>query len=88
MRLLLFSRDTCGSCKKWKPVCYQIAEELGIELQEMDDKEEMKERSIKGLPTTLLLDDDGKEIWSILGNVNRDKAINDLRGFINGGKGD
>ena len=49
MRLLLFSRDTCGSCKKWMPIIQEISDELNLPLEISDDKEEMNERSIKGL---------------------------------------
>jgi thioredoxin-related protein len=88
MRLLLFSRYTCGSCKKWLPVIQEISDELNLPLEILDDKEEMKKRSIKGLPTTILLDDEGNEIYSILGNVSKDKCLESIKYYIDGGKGD
>lgn len=88
MRLLLFSRDSCGSCKRWRPIIQEISDELNLPLEISDDKEEMKERSIKGLPTTLLLDDNDNEVYSILGNVSKDKCLESIKYYINGGKRD
>lgn len=88
MRLLLFSRDTCGSCKKWMPIIQEISDELNLPLEISDDKEEMNERSIKGLPTTILMDDNDNEVYSILGNVSKDKCLESIKYYINGGKGD
>ena len=84
MKILLFEDDKCGSCRKWKPVYSNIVNILGIEHEETDDKDKRKEYNIKGLPTTILLDDSGNEVYSILGNVNEDKALESLRYYIDG----
>lgn len=88
MRLLLFYDEKCGSCIKWLPIIHEIADELNIPLELSDNKEMRLKYQIKGLPTTLLLDDNDKEVYSILGNIRKDKGIESLRYYIDGGKRD
>ena len=86
MKILLFSDEKCGSCRKWLPIIHEIADELNIPLELYDNKEMRLKYQIKGLPTTILLDDEGNEIYSILGNIRKDKGIESLRYYIDGGK--
>lgn len=88
MRLLLFSRDSCGSCKRWRPIIQEISDELNLPLEISDDNEMRLKYGIKGLPTTILMDDNDNEVYSILGNVSKDKCLESIKYYINGGKRD
>lgn len=88
MKILLFYNEKCGSCKKWMPIIQEISDELNLPLEISDDNEMRLKYGIKGLPTTILMDDNDNEVYSILGNVSKDKCLESIKYYINGGKGD
>ena len=72
MKLLYFYNDSCGCCKKWKPVLDDLVNEYSVDIDKVninEDKAMKDEYGITCIPQTLFIDDDGKEVGSILGNM-------------------
>lgn len=64
MKVLKFSATWCGPCKSLSGILEQYYSG-GVEIQEIDideNKDAVAEYGIRGVPTCVLLDDDGKEI--------------------------
>ncbi len=71
MTILVFKAKWCGPCKSYTP----ILEELKIQHPEVvvsvidvdDNKDEVNKYNVMGVPTTILLDDDGNTIFNKTG---------------------
>lgn len=86
MKIILFGNDGCGSCRKWKPVFERLMNEYQLEYEYIDiDKNKiMKDKyQIHGIPTTLILNDNGDEIGNILGNMDEEIARRQIEYYIN-----
>ena len=87
MKVLLFSNDGCGSCKKWKPLLEKLMKDYNLEYQVLDmydpRNKEMKERyGIQGIPDTIFTNDEGEEIGHVLGNMVEDLARRQIDYYI------
>lgn len=83
MKVLLFSNDGCGSCKKWKPTFEKLMKQYKLEYQVLDNydpknKDLRDKYEIEGIPDTIFVDDDGNEIGHVLGNMIEDLAIKQI----------
>lgn len=83
MKVLLFSNDGCGSCKKWKPTFEKLMKQYKLEYQVLDNYDpknsELRDKyGIEGIPDTIFVDDDGNEIGHVLGNMIEDLAIKQI----------
>ena len=70
MKYLKFEASWCGACKMVQPQLNKVAAE-GIEVEKIDaehSNEMVMEYNVRNLPTVLLVDDSGKEIWRTVGS--------------------
>lgn len=58
MKIRYFSAEWCAPCKKLKPKFKALADELGVEMDEIDI--EKTYTSVQSVPTVELVDDDGE----------------------------
>lgn len=73
-KLLYFGAEWCAACKALLPTVKKEAPEMGLELKYVDmDEEEgaymADDYSVRGLPTLILLAEDGSEIKRAVGNT-------------------
>jgi thioredoxin 1 len=82
MKIVSFSGEWCQPCKRFAPVFEKVKKEYetkSLEFIKLDvetDYEITSEYNIKGIPCTLLLDNDGNEVKRLLGSVNEETLIN------------
>ena len=70
MKYLKFEASWCGACKMVQPQLNKVAAE-GIEVEKIDaekSNDKVMEYNVRNLPTVLLVDDSGKEIWRTVGS--------------------
>lgn len=87
MKVLLFSNDGCGSCKKWKPLFLKLMEKYHLEFDVIDmykpNNRAMKEKyGVEGIPDTVFVDDDGNKIGHVLGNMIEELADNQIEYYM------
>ena len=87
MKVLLFSNDGCGSCKKWKPLFLKLMEKYHLEFEVIDmykpNNRVMKEKyGVEGIPDTVFVDDDGNKIGHVLGNMIEELADNQIEYYM------
>lgn len=87
MRVLLFSNDKCGSCRKWKPTFERLMGRYGLDYEVIDTYDpanrDMRERyGISGIPDTIFVDGDGAEVGHVLGNMTEELAIRQIEHYI------
>jgi thioredoxin 1 len=70
MKYLKFEASWCGACKMVQPQLNKVSAE-GITVEKIDaedDNQMVIDYNIRNLPTVLLVDDSGKEIWRTVGS--------------------
>jgi thioredoxin 1 len=70
MKYLKFEASWCGACKMVQPQLNKVSAE-GITVDKIDaesNNEMVMEYNVRNLPTVLLVDDSGKEIWRTVGS--------------------
>lgn len=70
MKYLKFEASWCGACKMVQPQLNKVSAE-GITIEKIDaedDNQMVIDYNIRNLPTVLLVDDSGKEIWRTVGS--------------------
>lgn len=87
MKVLLFSNDGCGSCRKWKPLFLKLMEKYHLEFEVIDmykpNNRAMKEKyGVEGIPDTVFVDDDGNKIGHVLGNMIEELADNQIEYYM------
>ena len=87
MKVLLFSNEGCGSCKKWRPLFEQLMKEYELDYEVVDmynpKNKELKERyEVSGIPDTVFINDEGKMIGHVLGNMVEDLARKQIDYYI------
>lgn len=87
MKVLLFSNDGCGSCKKWKPLFLKLMEKYHLEFEVIDmykpNNRAMKEKyGVEGIPDTVFVDNDGNKIGHVLGNMIEELADNQIEYYM------
>lgn len=87
MKVLLFSNEGCGSCKKWRPLFEKLMKEYGLEYELIDmynpKNKELKEKyEVSGIPDTIFTNDEGKMIGHVLGNMVEDLARKQIDYYI------
>ena len=68
MKLLKFSANWCRPCGQLADALVEAGVEAPIEVVDVDqDPEKTKEFAVRGVPTMILLSDDGKEVTRKVG---------------------
>lgn len=70
MKILFFTQNNCVPCRRVKPVMKDIAEEYGIDVDELDinlHRKTTNEFNIMSTPTLIVLDDEGLEVNRVTG---------------------
>lgn len=84
MKYLYFSSSWCGPCKTFGPIMQEVMNE-GIPVTKIDTdqaKELVKEYKITGIPTIVLVDDEGKEYSRHSGVQLKEFVINNYNNYI------
>lgn len=79
MNLYYFYNDYCGSCKGYSDEVDKLATALNITPQKQNISEIEPLYELKGIPTIILTDDDGKELWRSIGNIPAEHLITDVK---------
>lgn len=86
-KLIELGMGVCAQCKRMKPVMEQAARELGhmLDVRVLDIRSETNEQiadryRMRVMPTVLLLDGTGRELWRHEGYI----GFTDLRGAVSG----
>lgn len=82
MKLYYFYSDSCGSCKGYSTTVDKLATELKITPQKQNIDEIKPLYKLDGIPTIILTDDDGNEIWRSVGNVAYNYVITEINQYI------
>jgi len=87
MKYLKFEASWCGTCKMVQPQLNKVSAE-GITIEKIDaedDNQMVIDYNIRNLPTVLLVDDSGKEIWRTVGSkMKAADLIEQYNNFANG----
>lgn len=70
MKILKFYSETCVPCRQMIPVLNKVADELDIEVEEVDTGEDAlktAEYDIQNLPTFVMLNDEGESVGRLVG---------------------
>ena len=82
MDLIYYYSDSCGSCKGYSTTVDKLATELKITPQKQNIDEIKPLYKLDGIPTIILTDDDGNEIWRSVGNLPYDYLITEINQYI------
>ena len=86
MKYLKFEASWCGACKMFQPKLNKVAAE-GIVVEKIDaeaNNDLIMEYNIRNLPTVLLVDDSGKELYRAVGSkMNAADLIQTYNDFAN-----
>lgn len=74
MKIILISSDSCSSCMAWKPTLMKLADEFKTDVRILDYNDAKQRYKVDGIPVTILLDDDERELNRILGNMDEEIA--------------
>jgi thioredoxin 1 len=87
MKYLKFEASWCGACKMVQPQLNKVSAE-GITVDKIDaesNNEMVMEYNIRNLPTVLLVDDSGKELWRTVGSkMKAADLVEQYNNFVNG----
>lgn len=84
MNVMYFSADWCGPCKVFKPVVQQASQELGIPVNYINvdyDASLTQKYSITSVPTLMVTDNQGSEVYRKSGVMSRDQVISVFNQF-------
>ena len=79
MNLLYFYSDYCGSCKGYSDEVDKLATAINLKAEKQNISEIEPLYELKGIPTIILTDDDGKELWRSIGNIPAEHLITDVK---------
>jgi thioredoxin 1 len=87
MKYLKFEASWCGACKMVQPQLNKVSAE-GITVDKIDaesNNEMVMEYNVRNLPTVILVDDSGKELWRTVGSkMKAADLIEQYNDFVNG----
>lgn len=81
LKLLYFYSDSCGACKDYLSTADRLATAFKITLQKQNIDEMKPQYRLKGIPT-LILENNGVEIWRSLGNIPFQQVYKSLKDYV------
>ena len=81
MDLIYYYSDSCGCCKDYSSTVDKLATELKITSQKRNIKDGTAHK-LKGVPTVILEDDNGVELYRNVGNLPYEHLIEELRKYV------
>lgn len=85
MKVLLFSNDGCGSCRKWKPTFEKLMKNHNLDYEIIDnfkERDKAKQYNVSGIPCTIFINNSGQELGHILGSMIEELAERDIQYYI------
>ena len=81
LKLLYFYSDSCGACKAYMDVADKLSTAFKITLQKQNIDDIKPQHKLEGIPT-LILENNGVEIWRSIGNVPFQQVYKDMKDYI------
>ena len=81
MNLILFYNDSCGACRDYLDVVDRLATAFKLTLQKQNIDVIKPQYKLEGIPT-LILENNGVEIWRSIGNVPFQQIYKDLKDYV------
>ena len=81
LKLIYYYSPSCGSCKAYEEVVDKLSTAFKITSQKRNIDVEKAQHKLEGIPT-LILENNGVEIYRSLGNVSFQQVYKDMKDFI------
>lgn len=81
MNLIYYYSDNCGSCRDYLSVADKLSTAFKITLQKQNIDVTKPQYKLEGVPT-LILENNGVEIWRSIGNVPFQQVYKDLKDYV------
>ena len=81
MNLIYYYSPSCGSCKAYEDVVDKLSKAFNLTLQKQNIEEIKPQHKLQGIPT-LILENNGVEIWRSIGNVPFQHVYKDLKDYV------
>ena len=81
MNLLFFYSPSCGACKDYLDVVDRLSTAFKISCQKQNIDEMKPQYKLKGIPT-LILENNGVEIYRSIGNIPFQQVYKDLKDYV------
>lgn len=81
MDLIYYYSDSCGACKDYLDVVDKLSKVFNLTLQKQNIDEIKPQYKLEGIPT-LILENNGVEIWRSLGNISFQQVYKDLKDYV------
>lgn len=81
LKLLYFYSSNCGACKDYEGVADKLSKAFKISLQKQNIDEIKPQYKLDGIPT-MILTNNGVEIWRSVGNLPFQQVYKDIKDFV------
>jgi thiol-disulfide isomerase/thioredoxin len=81
LKLLYFYGTSCGACKDYEATVDKLSKAFKLTLQKQNIDEKKPQYKLEGIPT-LILENNGVEIWRSIGNVPFQQVYKDIKDFV------
>ena len=81
LKLIYYYSPSCGSCKAYEETVDKLSTAFKITSQKRNIDVEKAQHKLEGIPT-LILENNGVEIWRSIGNVPFQQVYKDLKDYV------
>lgn len=81
MNLIIYYNENCGACRNYLPVADKLSKAFDLTLQKQNIDVIKPQYKLEGIPT-LILENNGVEIWRSIGNVPFQQIYKDLKDYV------
>lgn len=81
MNLIYYYSDNCGSCRDYLSIVDKLSTVFNLTLQKQNIDVIKPQYKLEGIPT-LVLENNGVEIWRSIGNVPFQQVYKDLKDYV------
>lgn len=81
MNLIYYYSDNCGSCRDYLSIVDKLSTVFNLTLQKQNIDVIKPQYKLEGIPT-LILENNGVEIWRSIGNVPFQQVYKDLKDYV------